>query len=348
MAASVASNFNTYVPSFEASGKLITNYSRNPTDFAINRYIQITRTEKDQAYFLAITPDTAGRIINSNISDFIWPDGNYAPTGAYQNALFNWNLVSTVRYNYPFQLGAKAVAQAAWPILAVEAGQSAQLAMTARTLLAMNLLFTIANFDANHTATATALAGGKWSAGSSTNPYIEISIMKGAQAIQKTTLSAVRRKDLVLVISPSVAQQMATSAEVKDYFKSSVFAAAQLRGDVPWLNANWGLPDILYNVQVVVEDASMVTTELGAATTTYTYVADSIATNQAVLVSRPGGLEGQYGTRSFSTVTGFFFSEMEVESFYDSFNRLHQGRVVEDFVMTLTAPAASYLFQQVV
>jgi hypothetical protein len=172
-------------------------------------------------------------------------------------------------------------------------------------------------------------------------------IMYGAQVIQKTTLSAVRRKDLVLVLSPSAAAAIAVSAEVHDYFKSSVFAAAQLRGDVPWLNANWGLPDVMYNVQIVIEDASMVTTELGATTTNYVYVADSIATNNAALVSRPGGLEGQYGTRSYSSVTGFFFSEMEVESFYNSLDRLHQGSVVEDYTYTMTAPAASFLFTSI-
>jgi hypothetical protein len=282
--------------------------------------------------------------MNTNLSDFSWPDGNYRPSGVWNNALFNFTLVQTQRFVFPFQLGAKAVAQAAWPILAVEAGQMAQLAMTARTLQALALLFNTADYDTNHTATATAAGGGLWNAGTSSNPIIQQSLMFGSQQIQKTTLSAVRRKDLVLVISPSVAKVMANSAEVHDYFKSSVFAAAQLRGDVPWLNANWGLPDVLYNVQVVIEDASMVTTELGATTTNFVYVADSQATNFAVLVSRPGGLEGQYGTRSFSSLTGFFFSEMEVESFYNSLDRLHQGSVVEDYVYALTAPAATFLF----
>jgi len=346
---SVAADYNTYVPNHEASGKLIVNYSRNVNKFALLRYIQITKVTQDQAYYLAITPDTAGRILNTNLADFVWPDGDYAPLGRGNNAKFNWNLVATQRYAYPFLLGRKAVQQATWPLLAIEAGQMAQLAMTARTLLTANLLFTSSNYDSNHTGTATATGanlggGGLWTAGTSTNPYIQRSLLYGAQQIQKTTLSAVDPQEMVLVISPSMASAMATSAEIHDYFKGSVFAAAQVRGDVPWLNKVWALPDLLYGFPVVVEDASYVSSQLDAGTTTYSYVLDSIASNDAVLVSRPGGLEGTYGTKSFSTITGFFYEELTVESKDDVDNRLTRGRVVEDYVIVQTAPAATFLF----
>src|SRR5271165_6024135 len=115
---SVASGSNSYVPNFDASGKLIINYSRNVRKFAINRYLQIVKVDQDQFYYLAITPDSAGRIGNTNLSDFTWQDGAYAPSGVWNNAVFNWLLAQTQRYAFPFLLGQKAVAQATWPIIA--------------------------------------------------------------------------------------------------------------------------------------------------------------------------------------------------------------------------------------
>ncbi len=351
---SVPSGSNTFIPSFQASGELIINYSRNVKDFPVNRYIQIAKVEKDQVYYLSITPDSAGRINNLNLTDFTWADGNYAPSGVWNNAVFNFSLVQTQRYCFPFLLGAKAVNMADWPILAVEAGQMAQLAMTGRTLLAASLLFTTGNYDSNHTATVASiralnagLSSGNWGTGTASNPIIKWCINYGKQQIQKTTLSAVKRDQMVLVVSPSVAVQMACSPEVTAFCSSSPFAMAQLRGDIPWINGAWGLPDVLYDTPVIVDDTSYVSSELGAASTSFNYVFDAISGSEAVLVSRPGGLEGTYGTRSFSSITQFALEEMTVESLYDSINRLFHGRVVEDYVMTMTAPAATYLFQAV-
>jgi hypothetical protein len=346
---------NTFVPSFQASGELIINYSRNVKDFPVNRYISIAKVEKDAVYFLAITPDSAGRINNLNLADFTWADGNYAPSGVWNNAVFNFSLVNTQRYCFPFLLGAKAVNMADWPILAVESGQMAQLAMTGRTLLAASLIFNATNYDSNHTATVhnilaqnfPAMSAGNWATGTSTNPVIKACINYGKQQIQKTTLSAVKRDQMILLVSPSVATTMSISPEVTDFCKSSPFAMAQLRGDIPWINGAWGLPDVLYDTPVIVDDTSYVSSELGASTTVFNYVYDAISGSEAALISRPGGLEGTYGTRSFSSITMFALEEMTVESLYDTINRLFHGRVVEDYVVVMTAPAATYLFQAI-
>lgn len=351
---SVASSSNVFVPSFEGSGELIINYSRNVKDFPISRYIQITKVEQPSAYFLAVTPDSAGRIANLNLSDFTWPDGQYAPSGIWNNAAFSWTLVNTQRRCFPFLLGARAVNAASWPILAVEAGQMAQLAMTGRTLLAASLIFTSGNYDSNHTATVATiralnagLSSGNFGTGTGSNPIIKWCFGYGKQQIQKTTLSAVKRDQVLALMSPAVALQMSVSPEVTAFCSSSPFALAQLRGDVPWINGAWGLPDVLYDTPVIVDDTSYVSSELGASSTTFAYVYDAISGSEVALISRPGGLEGTYGTKSFSSITMFALEEMTVESLYDSVNRLYLGRVCEDYVFTFTAPAASYLFTQV-
>ena len=50
---------NTFVKDLDASGRLITEYSRNPDEFALNSYIQLSNVEKSAGYYLKITPEEA-------------------------------------------------------------------------------------------------------------------------------------------------------------------------------------------------------------------------------------------------------------------------------------------------
>src|SRR5579859_7667319 len=114
--------FNTFVPSFDATGNLVVEFSRNPKDFALNQYITLTPVKKSVGYFLRITAEQAARVINSALlTDFVWPDGNDAPNGAWGTEAFQFFPYNTTRYAFPFRLGYKAVEQADWKILASHA-----------------------------------------------------------------------------------------------------------------------------------------------------------------------------------------------------------------------------------
>ena len=332
------SGTNTFVPSFDATGQLIVAYSRNPKDFPLNRYVQIIPVKRSVGYYLKLTAENAARVLGSAAQDFVWHDGNDAPTGVWNLNSFNFLPFYTTRYAFPFRLGWKTIEQADWKIVATESASAAQQAMTARTLVVANKLTTSTNWNTNHVNSATSLGGGFWSAGTAANPIIKKSINAMAIQIQKDTLGVVRLKDLVLVISPVVADAMGRSQEVHTYLQQSPFALAQVRGDQPSQNGIWGLPDAHYGVPVVVEDTVIVTQKKGAAIAP----AYLFNTNDAMLLARPGSLVSE-GSKSFSTVGLFMLEEMTAETKDDPDNRRTSGRVVEDYDVEILSDISGYL-----
>lgn len=331
-------NYNTFVPRFDATGKLIVSFSRNPKDFKVNQIVTLTPVQASLGYYLRITAENAARLIQSDLSQFVWPDGADRPTGNWNTESFRFIPFKTVRHDYPVLLGDKAIAEADWDILAAHSAMAAQQAMSARTLLVAQVLSNPANYDPGHSQTATAWGGGFFSAGTSTNPIIKRAFNAIERQILKSTLGVVQRKNLVFVCGPTVAHAMSESAEVHDYVKSSPFALAQLRGDVQSQNAVYGLPDVLYGIRIVVDDSQRVTSAKGATKT----VTEIFGTNEAYVISRPGELVGEAtGGPSFSSVHIFMKEEMTVETLADPNNRRTQCHVVEDLFVDLVAPASA-------
>lgn len=342
MAAAFPSGTNTFVPSFDATGHMVVAYSRNPKDFALNRYVTYIPVKRSIGYYLKLTAENAARVLASNASDFIWHDGNDAPSGEWNTESHNFVSYLTLRYAFPFRLGYKAIQQADWKILATHAANCGQQAMTGRTLNALNLLTTSGNWASSHvSATGTAIGGGNFGAGTGANPIIKKAINAMGQKIQKDTLGVVRPRDLVLVVSPTGADLMSRSQEVHAYLQQSPFALAQVRGDAPNQNGIWGLPDALYGVPVVVEDTVRVTSRKGA-----TLATGYILGNQALLLARPGQLVAE-GSSSFSTCVLFMFEEMTVESKDDADQRRTQGRVVEDYAAAIVSDISGYLVSDI-
>lgn len=327
---------NTYVPSFEASGSLVVSFSRNPKDFALNKYITLVPVKQSTGYYLKLTPSNAARVINSSLADVVWPDGNDAPTGEWNAESHEFVQFATKRYAYPFRLGYKAVEQAVWKILAQHAAIVAQQAMTGRTLLAVTALETAGNYASTHTDTAANWGGGFLNAGTATNPILKKALNAMAQRIQKSTLGMVRPQDLVVVMNPVIADELGRSQEVHAYLKESPAALAQVRGDSPSQNGVWGLPDQIYGYKIAVEDAVR-NTALKGATDSLGYIKSS---NNLQLIARPGSLVGTEGAPSFSFLHLWAYEEMTVESKDDPDNRRHSGRVVDDFSVDVVSSIA--------
>lgn len=336
MAAAYMSGSNIFIPTFEASGKIVEQYSRNKEDFACNRYTTITPVQKRSGYYLKITAEEAARVLTSDLSQFVWFDGNDAPSGVWNNESFEFVNYECIRKAFPYQIGYLASDQADWQLLASHAAIYAQLAMTARTQAVLNIASTASSYATAHNKTATAWGGGKWDAGTTAAPYVLKSFNAMAQQIHKSTLGAVRPKDLIVVVGPETAAGMAESQEIREYVKQSPFAMAQIKGDSPNFNMQYGLPEKLYGYDIVVEDAVVVQQKKGATAAPAFMLSDT-----AFMCARPGGLvsNGASGP-SFGTFHVFSYEEMTIESRDDPNNRRHDARIVDDYVVKMVAQAS--------
>ena len=343
MAKTTLGESNGFVPSHEASKRLVTDYSRNPKKFALNEYIQIVPCSQDQGYYLEMDVETAGRVTTTDDSDILWPDGAAAPSGNTNQREFEFTLFKTKRRALPFTLGDKGVAQATFPVVAAHSTANAQNMMTRRTIQVCNMFTTVGNYDASHVIDVSTLSTGTWDQSTTARQTIKKSIMTMQEVLLDATLAAIEEADVVLVISSAKAKGIAESQEIVDYVKGSPDALAEIKGELRGQNKNsiYGLPSNLYGVKLVVEKTRRVTSRRGATRAT----AQALAAATPFMTARPGSLVGQYGAPSFSGGTLFVYEEMKVETFRDRKNRRTEGRTVDDYAAVLTAPAAAGMFQ---
>lgn len=346
------SAYNGFVP--QATGQTI-GYIRQPTEFALNRYVQYLETPATVGLYAKIHPDNAVAVVDD--SDYVWADGDDRPSGDWDLNRWEWKEFSVTRRSYNFRVGHMAIAQAkdTWKPVEVETQTKSSKAMVNRTNRIMTLLQTASNWGAN-TDSATSLNGGagKWDTASSepgvTYNAIYKSLQEAARQINLATNGVVRPRDLVLVISPGLAKAMANAPEIHNYLKFGPFSRKQLEGKDNY-NMEWGLPPSLYGFELVCEDCIRVssrpkadaTTALTDGTRTYVKADDS-----AILLSRKGGINGSYGFPSFSTVQLYWYEyEMKVEIFDDPENARLKGSITDAFAEVLAAPEAGYLITSV-
>jgi hypothetical protein len=342
MAYAFPSSTNTFVPDHAASGKLTVDFARNIKDFAVNRYCQVIPVKKTIGLYLRMSVEEAGRIQQTDLSNFSWPDGNDAPKGFDGAESFEFQTYRTKRYAYPVTLGDLTTEQASWDIVAQHGSIKARQAMTARTQLVISAATTTGNYDSSHVLDVTAISGnsGSWAESTSARQDIKRSFNYAAELILKDTLNGIQLDDLMIVINPTLAREMAECQEIVDYLKHSPAALAQIRGELPGKNVMFGLPDHIYGFPIEVEATYKVTTKKGA-TTSRTAV---LPTATPFMAARPGGLVGVADTPNFSTHCLFAAEEMTVETLHDVNNRYKSTRVVENVKAETVAPASGILF----
>jgi len=336
----VGGGLNTYVPSTNAlaTGALQVEFTRAVNTFPITKYAQIVPVNQMTGYYLRLNSDDNVRV--TDINEFAWPLGNDRPVGKMNEHDFVSFTCS--RFAYPFYIPNETVKQAAWDVVAQHARAKAQLAMTARSMRTATALTTSATFNAvgNYYATGTAISGGAWTAASGNN--IQKGIQTALQRIALATGGAVRGEiDVMMVISPTIANSLSQTAEVRDYVKNYPAALPFLQGSDTF--AKYGLPPNLFGVQLVVDDSVKVTTKKGAASTTRSFVYG----DSAVFVSRPGGLVGVEGSTSFATCQIFAFEDMTVENWDDPKDRRIEGRVIDNSTAEVVAPVSGVLVADV-
>ena len=328
---------STYVPSTNdlATGALQVEFTRTVNSFALSRYAQIVPTSKMTGYYLR--QDVPDNVRVTDTKEFAWALGTDRPTGK-QNS-FDFVSYSTERYAYPFYIPQETANQAAWDVVAQHARSKAQLAMTARTIRAASVLSTSGNWGGNYVATpaTSPISAGSWTASSVANGFIQKTIQAVMRQVSLSSGGAVAPNQLIMVISPTIAQVVSQAPETKEYVKNYPQALSFLQGSDTF--SRWGIPPTLFGLgDVVVDDSVKVTSKKGASSLTSSYVYG----NGAYFLSRPGGLVGVEGAASFSTMQIFAYEDMTVEQFNDPMNRRLEGRVIDNSVAAVVAPVGGY------
>ncbi len=335
------------VPNLEATNRLIVDFARNIADFPVLKYTQLMPVRKMIGLWLEMTVEEAGRILNTDLSDFAWPDGQDAPIGLDETESFQFKTFRAERKLFKAAIGDLTRDNAEWDVINGHASIKARQAMTARTQIAANRLFDAGAYPTGHVIDVNAAFGAKWTGATTANLVIRKSLNAAVQKILDDTLGAVSAKDLMLVMSDNVAKAVAESAEFADYLKGSPDALGALRyqfKDEDALPRSFGLPRRLYGLEVVVDDTRKVTTKKGATKA----ISPVLPSNQAVIVARPGALEVPYSPVSFSTCTFYAFQEMNVETIHDNANKRTLVRIIENYDCVLTAPAAGVVLTNLV
>ena len=343
MVAVYPSHQNVFIRDHDASNKMVIDFARNLNKFAVNQYMQVIPVKKVGGYFLKMTIEEAGRLLYSTLENFVWYDGQPAPEGHEGTEKFEYDPFECVRYAYPFLLGDLTIEQASWNILAQHSSIKARQAMTARTQLAVTAMTTTGNYDSSHVLTVSSISGntGNWAQSTTARQDIKRSLTTAAEVILDDTLSAVDLDDLVLVINSALAADLSQTQEIVDHIKGSPEALAQVRGELTGKNTMYGLPDKLYGFPIVVEKTRKVTTKKGATTSR----SQVLAKATPFMCARPGGMVGVADAPNFSTGVVFAYEEMTVETLREASNRRTLGRVVENVVAKVVAPASGVLFQ---
>lgn len=340
---------NVYVPG--STERLHVEFSRNPADYPINRYMQIIPTDKMRAFYAELDHEDAMRIVT--INDTLWNDGQRRPSGPARP--LKWKEYSCVRHSYSFGLGDLTVDQASYQIIASHAAVKAMKCMTERTVEATTTMTTAGNWPATNTfATLDALGvtSGSWVTSSVTDLFIKKSFQAVQKLVGKLTAGVVKGHDLLCVINPETASKMANTAEVNAYMTGHEQAMHILEGrDRKFVDA-WGLPPIMYNIRFEVEDTPKIAARRDVdtlATPTYAFPDD-----KAVFLFRRGGVNDQEGppadgngnvVANTATLVGVFKEEMTVETRRESWDRLTEGSVVDNRDIILSTGVSGVYLQ---
>lgn len=310
---------NTFVPSWEATGQTIA-FIRDPAKFKINEYVAFRPATRSVGLYLEY--DFVEPARNLSLDQMGWAEGAERPTGTQNLAGFEYQEYATKRRSLTFPLGDQTVAQTPWPIVAAQTATLMQKAMTALTRQTLEILDTSSNWvkdSVNYYGTVEALIG----SGSGTQ-YLDNGNVTPADAnylnlkkainevcnrIWLATNGTVTRDMIRMVISPTAARKISESAEIVDMLKQSPHAYGEVMGNLPNLNQQYGLPQKLYGVRVVVEDCVFTSNPKGATATKSFVKNDDTAIFLTVQNSMPGDQVGDVPIANFSTYQQFYYSD---------------------------------------
>lgn len=352
---------NGYLP--VATGQVIA-FVRKPKNFkTLNSIVQYTPSDLPTGVYSRLDRDNGVRI--SNEDQFVWADGADLPSSAYFTSRFTTGSFTTVRRAYPWFVGGQAQKNARlWNPKLTHMMEAISLCLTLRTKRLIRLLETSGTWSGN-TATASALGGGKWDAGTVANPYFSKGLLAAAAAINTATNGIIEINDLVCVLNRDDAIKIGRTAEMLDFLKGSVWTMQMQKDPYGNVNQMWGLPDRYVGVKLVVSTEPQVTEIMNQtgdeATTTRGLIKSS---DSAIIVCQPGTMDNELSTKSYSTVQIFHYAGvkaqsegkpegaatenggaglLEVKGRFEAWHERWEGAVVEQTGEHVAAPLSGYL-----
>lgn len=322
-----------------ATEALKIGYCRNVTDFPINRYLQIKPVKVSQDKFLRFDPNQPIRVQGD---EFVWANGKRRPHGRDNLQNFAEDIYRTTRYSFGYSYGLKTGQEADWDLDVQHSKMASTQAMTKRTTLAQAILQNASNYGSN-TGDAGTLAGGSgetFATATSSKLTIKKAIHAALKAINLSTAGVVKKKDLLLLVSYDLSLAMAATDEIHNYLKGSYSAAEALANG---LGVGGGLPPSLYGIEVVCENSVRDPSKKGSNAQA---AAEIMPNDIACIISRPGDLinEGVTNAPTFSSLTMFELEAMTAQSQTDTYHRIVEGAITDDYVIEATAlSSAGYL-----
>ncbi len=311
--------------------------------------MQLVKAPKPVVEYALLDPDQPVRVVTD--AEFDWPDGKPRPSGNNNMGNFIWQEVRCYRRNYPYTIGEQAVETASgWNPKAFFNAQIMSQAGTNITARFVTLMETAANWTYSADANTLNGGGGTWDKSSNvewTANYLAIkkSIFAAMKQVILNTNGMIPWKDWILIVSPGLAEAMAETGEIHDYLARQEQSYKVLEGENPDVAENWGLPRKLYGLKVVVEDAVQVKeppNSTGTAATTNRVWCKS--DHSAVICTRIGGINGNYGSPTASTFQRYFYKyDLAVEAFHEPKDKLYNSNVVDQFKEIISSPRAGCL-----
>jgi hypothetical protein len=191
---------------------------------------------------------------------------------------------------------------------------------------------------------------------------LETAILAAMRIVNLLTNSQVKFSQMRIVLGPDDALSIASSAEITNYVRETPFSREIQERTHSGANLNelWGLPATYTGLPLVVEDASIVlgvsasagplpyvaATEPGGAgqATAGTDRVYIWPKGTAVLLSRIGGLDGIYGSPSFSTVQLYHYKQLlRVSAFDDPKHERTDIHVTEQVAVVIAGDVAGVM-----
>lgn len=342
--------YNAFVPNAKSSGNLFVDFSRNINDFAVNRYAQAVPVEQTVGIWYQMGLDQRARVTDVDAAAQMWADGTPRPMDLNNDEYFEEKAFRCARRSYTSTIGKMTSEQAAWDEVDRRSRMLAQQAMTIRTQKVITAMTTSGNYASSHVSdlSGAAITGvtGNWAASTAARLAIRRTLNHIKNIITLDTRGAVNSDDLVLVMSPDTAEQVAVSQEIVELVKQNIGGLAYLRANEEFPKDTYGLPPRLYNTEVIIEKTVKVTTQKGLGTQTGAYV---LPIGTVIVAHRPSSLEGIEGGRSFSTCSMHIYrnDDMTVETDDVRWDRLTNLAVTDNFDVNMTAPVTGYLLTNV-
>lgn len=345
---------NVYVPTAtqgKNGGALFVDYSRNINKFKVLQYCQPVPVQNTVGLWYQMGLDERARVTDNNAAKFMWPDGLPRPKPQDNSENFAELTYRCIRRSYESTLGKQMSEQAAWDERDRRSRQLAQQAMTVRTNRVIQTAINASNWPASHVLdlSGSPISGvvGNWAASTSARLAIKRTLNYIKQLILLDTRAAVESSDLLIVMGPDTAAQIAASQEIVELVKFNAGAIQFLKAtDENYSKEDFGLPKRLYNTEVIIEETVKVTSYRGAVSPTAAFC---MPFGTVLVLHRPNSLEGVEGGRSFSTLSIHIYrdDDMTVETDDVRWDRLTNVAVTDNFDVNMTSPISGVMLQNV-